>query len=227
MSKKGDFLLKLATLHEDNEMIEKLIEFGADINRRDNFGNTPLLLACAKGLLVAAELLIKKGAILEIENSVKKNALILATESGNIKLFNFLAEKYIIHEKDFLAKKFGQGFDFPTIQNQSIIPQIYAKVMENCKMNESKDCVNDSKSLPNREAKADELLFLDLLAHKNYSSIKKAFFQGKKLTNLLLREKKAAFLMSFMVKTRLSHELTKRTQKTAESLMFLYFPVDD
>jgi ankyrin repeat protein len=44
------------------DVIAYLADHGADLNARDQFGDTPLMAACAKGNAASATLLIERGA---------------------------------------------------------------------------------------------------------------------------------------------------------------------
>ena len=60
------------------EILSTLVECGADIEARDDFGNTALLFACQKGTVGAIDLLIERGAKIEVKNRWGRNALMEA-----------------------------------------------------------------------------------------------------------------------------------------------------
>lgn len=59
----------------DTENLERLIRAGANINARDENGNTPLMIAADRGRPVAAVLLIEAGADVNAHNSKRETAL--------------------------------------------------------------------------------------------------------------------------------------------------------
>ena len=61
-----------------NKIVLALIDHGADLEARDNAGNTPLMCAAVYGNQAAAELLIDRGAKLDERNGMGYTALIWA-----------------------------------------------------------------------------------------------------------------------------------------------------
>ena len=51
-----------------------LVDHGADVNVRDQFGDTPLIVACAKGNAAIAALLLKRGAAAAIKDQEGRTA---------------------------------------------------------------------------------------------------------------------------------------------------------
>jgi ankyrin repeat protein len=64
-----------ACLNKNTELVEHLINSGADVNFTDKKGNTPLMIACKKGDLSIAKLLIENGANPNIQNKYGETAL--------------------------------------------------------------------------------------------------------------------------------------------------------
>lgn len=60
--KKQASLLHLAIMHSDFEIVESLLNHGADIHARDNVGSTPLMYAAQFGDSRILQLLLDKGA---------------------------------------------------------------------------------------------------------------------------------------------------------------------
>ena len=77
-------LMKAAEKGHD-EVIQVLLELGADINLRNSFGNTALMLAAEKGRTDAVAALLGWTNTIELDakNSYEYTALILAAESGH------------------------------------------------------------------------------------------------------------------------------------------------
>ncbi len=65
-----------------DKMIKPLLDAGANIDARDNKGNTALITACRTGNEKAARLLLRKGADFNIKNADGKSAMDIAAEKG-------------------------------------------------------------------------------------------------------------------------------------------------
>ncbi|WP_454780645.1 ankyrin repeat domain-containing protein [Legionella sp. WA2022007384] len=68
-------------------------EFAAKV--RDNYGNTPLMLAAGRGNLKILEYLLEKGADLHQKNIHEENAAFFAAENGQLNTLEFLSGKGI------------------------------------------------------------------------------------------------------------------------------------
>ncbi|MBI3815083.1 MAG: ankyrin repeat domain-containing protein [Nitrospinae bacterium] len=69
-----------------------LIEKGADVNAKDNYGRTPLYVAAWKGQVNFVTLLLKKGADPVIATKEGKTPLMIAKEGGNTTIAKILTE---------------------------------------------------------------------------------------------------------------------------------------
>lgn len=78
--------LESAINENDCREIEKLLELGADINCKNEDGNTSLIVACKEGDNELAEKILKTNKIIDIdaEGDRQETALILASENGSI-----------------------------------------------------------------------------------------------------------------------------------------------
>lgn len=83
---KDDSLLMLATYNGNLETSKMLLNFGADINKVNQRGQTPLEGVCFKGNLEMVKLLIKNGA------KSDGNAIVYATIFGNMEIVNYLQQ---------------------------------------------------------------------------------------------------------------------------------------
>jgi ankyrin repeat protein len=70
-----------------------LIQKGANVEMKDGFGNTALMVSVEKGYLEIAKLLIEKGANLNVQNNYGKTILIASAYNGHIDLTKLLIEK--------------------------------------------------------------------------------------------------------------------------------------
>ena len=95
--------------HENIESIKWLAKFKLDINKEDNDGYTPLMLAARTGMINAINTLHIKGADINYKNRFGRNALQEAVLNGNVKgleeLYPKIEEKtpLDIHGKNLLA----------------------------------------------------------------------------------------------------------------------------
>ena len=97
-------------LHDDAKKgnvgeVERLIEEGADVNAKDEGGNTPLHWAAFYGNAPMAELLIKNGAKVNAQNKLRATPLHVAAFEGKV----VMAELLINMSADVDARKEG-GF---------------------------------------------------------------------------------------------------------------------
>jgi len=67
-------------------ILKLLIKKGANINKADSLGNTPLMTACELGKLESVKILWANGANPNQANNQSKKSLDLARKSGNIEL---------------------------------------------------------------------------------------------------------------------------------------------
>ncbi len=90
---RGFTPLTLATYVEAKEMVELLLENGANVNAQDAAGNTALMGVCFKGHLDIAKILIDKGADVNISNHNQATALSFAVNFGKTEMAHLLLEK--------------------------------------------------------------------------------------------------------------------------------------
>ena len=67
-----------------------LLERGADVNARAADGTTPLIAAAQRGLVTIGEMLIAKGADMELRNKEEQNAWLLAAMSNHLEFVELL-----------------------------------------------------------------------------------------------------------------------------------------
>ncbi|MBN2185577.1 MAG: ankyrin repeat domain-containing protein [Candidatus Krumholzibacteriota bacterium] len=79
---------------QGNEIsVKTLLTDGAEVDMRDEIGNTPLIIASDKGYLPIVQLLIKSGADVNAQNNLHWTALMFAAGSGDSAIVAVLLEK--------------------------------------------------------------------------------------------------------------------------------------
>jgi ankyrin repeat protein len=84
------------TWHVDGghlNIVELLVQKGADLNVQDHNSRTPLHLACSGGHLNIVELLVQKGADLNVQDSYSRTPLHLACSGGHLNIVELLVQK--------------------------------------------------------------------------------------------------------------------------------------
>ena len=76
----------------DVAKVKKLIAEGADVNAKDNFGQTVLMWAACRGHIEIAKLLIESGADVNAKDSTGDTALIFAASEGHLETVKILIE---------------------------------------------------------------------------------------------------------------------------------------
>jgi uncharacterized protein len=71
-------------------VIQSLLQAGANVNQRDEFGNTPLMIAADRSNLAIVELLLAAGADVRATNESGFTALMNAADHGNITIVKTL-----------------------------------------------------------------------------------------------------------------------------------------
>lgn len=72
-----------AVLSGDHEAVRALLQSGADVNARDRYGQTALMLAAHRGHAVIVDVLIEHGADLDVTAKYSLSALMLAVIAGH------------------------------------------------------------------------------------------------------------------------------------------------
>ena len=92
ISSRGSDWLSTAIDFGNNHQVEKLIKFGADIEKRDQSGLSHLDHAIMVGNTKAAKLLIAAGANINLANKKKKTPIYYAAYYGNNDIFKLLLD---------------------------------------------------------------------------------------------------------------------------------------
>lgn len=91
----------ISAVENSKGSVELLINSGANINARDIYGNTPLLVAILKKDTATAALLLEKGANPNVKNNYGETPIMLAAKNNDIVLVKLLVAKGVsINSKD-------------------------------------------------------------------------------------------------------------------------------
>jgi ankyrin repeat protein len=77
----------------DAAAVQQLLQKGAHIEAKDDYGDTALIVAAEKGHSDVVKLLLEKGANIEAKNEVGATALIMAAAYGKTDMVKLLLEK--------------------------------------------------------------------------------------------------------------------------------------
>lgn len=91
-------LAELSKSNPDTSVAVRLMKKGADVNARDESGNTPLILAASWALIDIAAALVGYGASLNAQNALGQTAADVAYGNGYIDMLELLDEKRILNE---------------------------------------------------------------------------------------------------------------------------------
>ncbi len=86
-----DAVLEGAVRRGDVEMVREQLRSGADVNSRDRYGQTALMLAAHSGNLEMVETLVAHGADLNVTAKYNLSALMLAIIAGHQDIARMLA----------------------------------------------------------------------------------------------------------------------------------------
>ncbi len=91
----------------DTKKVKDFLEKGADVNAKDNYGSTLLMIACREGWTDIAELLLEKGADVNAKNKHNDplTALTYAARGG----YEYIVELLVSKGVDQEAKNFALG----------------------------------------------------------------------------------------------------------------------
>ncbi|NGP75042.1 serine hydrolase [Balneolaceae bacterium YR4-1] len=84
--------LHAAVLQGKNEIVRQHVEAGADLNQKDAYGSTPLIIATTFDKPEAADILIEGGADLEITNNEGSTPLHIAALFGRVEIVRMLLD---------------------------------------------------------------------------------------------------------------------------------------
>ncbi|WP_082341084.1 ankyrin repeat domain-containing protein [Sporosarcina globispora] len=81
-----------AAERKETETIERLIEEGADINKKDSDGRTAIMIATYNNDVETAKVLIRAGADVNIQDNMKNNPFLYAGAEGYVEILKLTIE---------------------------------------------------------------------------------------------------------------------------------------
>jgi hypothetical protein len=114
-SKYGIIPINRAVQNGDRELLELLIQAGADINVKNSRGSTPIHIAVIRGYQELVELLLRAGADITIQDDAGFTALQIALEKGDESIINLL-KNHLSQATDEVSKG---GSDILRLKDQS------------------------------------------------------------------------------------------------------------
>ena len=119
--------LHLAAYFGQKDIVELLIDKGADINTKNNNGSTPLHLAARFGQKDVVELLLTKGADFKVQNNDSRTAIRLAKENGHPEVFELLL-KHANQSGD--SKEIMTFYDYAAVGDIEQVKSFVSKGMD-------------------------------------------------------------------------------------------------
>ncbi|KAJ8107153.1 hypothetical protein OPT61_g9064 [Boeremia exigua] len=101
--------LHLASYFGLDQIVEQLVDEGADVNVRDSLGTTPLIYACARGHAHVTETLLQAGALPHLTDHRGSTSLL-----GCVKRRRYELAKRILQEKDVAINALYTTFNYYT-----------------------------------------------------------------------------------------------------------------
>ena len=90
---KGNTLIMLASYNRNLETTSMLVDFGADVDKKNDKGQTPLAGVCFKGYLEIVKILVKNGANIYENNGMGTTPIMFASMFGNTEIVKYLSEQ--------------------------------------------------------------------------------------------------------------------------------------
>lgn len=127
---KNSSVLGVASYLGFLDFINLLLHHGADPNKTNNDGDTPLIQAAAEGHTTTVETLVKNGANVAIRNALEETALVTAAAHGHLNIVSFLLKcKW---PKTMLQKQAQQALVTAARNGHAQVSSPYTVFLENC-----------------------------------------------------------------------------------------------
>ena len=90
---KGNSLIMVASYNGNFETTVMLVDFGAEVDKKNDRGQTPLAGVCFKGYIDIVKVLVKAGANIYENNGMGTTPIMFASMFGNSEIVKFLDEQ--------------------------------------------------------------------------------------------------------------------------------------
>ena len=90
---KGNSLIMLASYNGNLETTIMLVDFGAEVDKKNDRGQTPLAGVCFKGYIDIVKVLVKAGANINENNGMGTTPIMFASMFGNSEIVKFWDEQ--------------------------------------------------------------------------------------------------------------------------------------
>jgi ankyrin repeat protein len=90
---KGNSLIMLASYNGNLETTSMLVDFRAEVDKKNDRGQTPLAGVCFKGYIDIVKVLVKAGANIYENNGMGTTPIMFASMFGNSEIVKFLDEQ--------------------------------------------------------------------------------------------------------------------------------------
>ena len=94
---KGNSLIMLASYNGNFETTVMLVDFGAEVDKKNDRGQTPLAGVCFKGYIEIVKVLVKAGANIYENNGMGTTPIMFASMFGNYEIVKFLSQQNKTH----------------------------------------------------------------------------------------------------------------------------------
>lgn len=90
---KGNSLIMLSSYNKNIETTQMLVDMGANVDKKNDRGQTPLAGVCFKGYFEIVKILVKNGANIYENNGMGMTPIMFASMFGNSEIVKYLSEQ--------------------------------------------------------------------------------------------------------------------------------------
>jgi len=192
---KGDTPLILSSMRGDLDVVKILIEYGADVNAKNDYGESPIMAACWMDEIDIVKYLLEKQADINLKTKGAENALLYCMKSDKEKL-------------ELVRLILDKGLDVNSKNDRGFTPLMYSCIFGNYQtvklLLERGAKINEQESYKRRTA-----LMLACRALRNQRETVQLLLENAADVNIADREGKTAYF----------HALEKYNWEIAELLV--------
>ncbi|XP_046848152.1 ankyrin-3-like [Xenia sp. Carnegie-2017] len=137
--KDGNNCLHLAVIHNSDKIIQKCLDYKADINKKTSDGDTPLHIACCKGNASTTKILLENGADLGIVDKTNRHCIHRAAAKGSVEVCDLLLKKGAFIDTNhpcgtalITASRFQQHEAVKFLLDQGASPSMRNTMLDTC-----------------------------------------------------------------------------------------------